>query len=258
MDYLLSVGTSGFLVKADLPKCHARRLRQPGKRGKCQGMSAASRRSLIRWLLTREVPGAPSWAVTLTVPECEGADVWREKFNHFRVLCVQHSLPFVWRVELQRRGVPHLHCILYADEIGVERFRHDWLSVWGLLDHPAALRRAVDYRAIESDAWFSYVVFHQFKHSVNQSGWQGRHWGVVGRRFFSDRFLSEFRLSSSEYDRARAILYWFVRREFRSRRVVSGSGPGSMRHVPRFSGWSHVVSDWTFLVRRIVEHVRKG
>ena len=256
MDYVLSVGAAGLLVKADLPKCHAKRLRKPGKRGKCKGMSAASRRSLIKWLITREVPGVQSWAVTLTVPVCEGPDVWRVKFNHFRVLSVQHRNPFVWRVELQKRGVPHLHCIVYADDIGVERLRHDWLSVWGLLDHPAAVRRAVDYRPISSDAWFSYVVFHQFKHCEDQAGWQGRHWGVVGRRFFKDRVLSEYRLTSAEYDRARAILYWFIRREFRSRRVGSGSGSGRMRHVPRYSGWSHVVSDWEFLVRRIVEHVK--
>ena len=256
MDYEIDSGAAGFQVRALHPTAHRKRERKPGKRGQCVGMSPASRRALILWLLRKEVPGRPSWAVTLTVPACDDPDEWRMRFKRFCAKALRDDLPFVWRVELQKRGVPHLHCILYTDQGGAALFREDWLSAWGLLDHPDALRRAVDYRPIESDAWFSYVVFHQFKHSVKQAGWVGRHWGVIGRRLFQERALSTYHLTGPQYDRFRAIMYWFVRHEYRLQRMSKGK-LGRMRCVPRFSGWSQVVSDWEFLVDRVCRHVQK-
>lgn len=211
---------------------------------------------MIMWFLSREVPDRPIWAVTLTVPVCANAVEWRLRFKRFCARAVKDDLPFVWRVELQRRGVPHLHCVLYADTDGAARFRLDWLISWGLLEHPDALRRAVDYRQVDSDAWFSYVVFHQFKHTRDQAGWVGRHWGVIGRRLFVDRAMRTYHLTGGQYDRFRSIMFWFVRHEYRLRRALGG-GVGRMRCVPRYSGWSQVVSDWGFLVDQVCKHVQK-
>lgn len=85
-----------------------------GKRGIIKGWSAESRRRLREFLLTHE-PDSDIYAVTLTVPgNVITPEQWRMLFNSFMSFLKLSGVGAVWRLELQKRGQPHLHMIATA------------------------------------------------------------------------------------------------------------------------------------------------
>lgn len=248
MMYSLSVTDAGVSMRYVVKGVARKRKVKPGKRKACVGMSSAARRRLCRWLIGWHVPGRDIWGVTLTLRHHISADVWRVNFKRFCARSVELGHAWVWRVELQRRGVPHLHLIAWGSEDDMAALQALWLRVWGLDFDSDAQRYGTNCRAINA-GWFSYVIFHQIKGGAYRRDggiapeWHGRHWGVVGRRLFSERNRMDWCLSDVEYDRVQAILRRYMRRAGR-------------RHVTRYAGYDHVADDWGFLVARVVQHVR--
>lgn len=99
------VKTVGFMPREGLPEGAG------GVRGEISGWSAASRRRFREWLLTHE-SSTQSWGVTLTIPgETVAPDDWKKALNRLSTRCTRAGVGLVWRLELQTRGQPHIHCI---------------------------------------------------------------------------------------------------------------------------------------------------
>lgn len=83
-----------------------------GERGEIVGWSKNSRRRLRNWLLVNQPVGGVCIAVTLTVPGVLiSSDDWRKLMKLFTTKLVRAKVGLVWRLELQKRGMPHLHCL---------------------------------------------------------------------------------------------------------------------------------------------------
>lgn len=83
-----------------------------GERGVISGWSKNSRRRLRNWLLVNQPVGGVCIAATLTVPgEPIQPDDWRKLMKLFTTKLVRAKVGLVWRLELQKRGMPHLHCL---------------------------------------------------------------------------------------------------------------------------------------------------
>lgn len=248
--------------------------------GDIQTFSHEARRRLRRWLLTMSVPDCERFALTLTLPRsfdfrCFGpcrplsffsgfpASDFSETVRRFGVY-LSRAIPdcgLVWRAELQRRGAPHLHCVLWCRGC-------DWIDALPVaLDavrtsQRRAFRRSsclrlsgvvidcwvravvqtcfiggaielehfvdgvgVDVEPLQSAPRFlRYVCDHMSKHKADQLGYRGRQWGVVGR--------SRFVALSSEALRSRrsCIIASRILGKLRRPRVAIESAPFGWRH----------------------------
>jgi len=88
-----------------------------GVRGRVRGFSRASRRRLYRKLAVIDQAAVPIF-VTLTYPAewPESPEVWK---LHFDKWCKRLHRRFaaaglVWKLEAQRRGAPHFHCLVWG------------------------------------------------------------------------------------------------------------------------------------------------
>lgn len=182
-------------------------LPESAKRGKITGFSMKSRRRLRSFLLRYDVPGRVMVAGTLTVRDVRGAQEWRGNWRRFRDWLSYNDFPACWRVELQRRGVPHLHCIFWVRESERDCFAiaSRWLRLWGVEFDPDHVENAVCWRNYVDAGWFRYLVLHNQKKD-EQVGWLGRQWGVVLKKRFVEREKKEYILEPDQYDYARRML----------------------------------------------------
>jgi len=84
-----------------------------GKRGIVKGFSSASRRRLIKYLLSLEEP--PKVFITLTYPSEWNKDPreWKRHLHNFRRE-FERYFPngwAIWKLEFQKRGAPHFHLL---------------------------------------------------------------------------------------------------------------------------------------------------
>lgn len=213
-------------------------------RGKIVGCSVASRRRLRSFLIENEGQGGgEQWALTLTVGLVATPSQWRKKWQAYRLFIIRSAIPFVWRVELQKRGVPHLHCILWGSETCCEDLRLKWLKVWGVDKDLAHCEHAVCYR-LASGGWYGYMILHNQKHLDGQgNSWAGRQWGVVNAKLFKRRECDSWDLNVCEYDHCRKMLDRFYQ------------AWGRKKNLPEMASWDHVGAD-RFTVAKCVERSR--
>lgn len=154
--------------------------KQPPKRGKVRQFSNKSRKRLIELLLKCrfERPAA----ITLTL--AENPSDFQKLFKFFSRKMVQIGLSAVWRVELQTRGVPHLHLVADVPDIEVaSKIWSSWVATvdnflpyrFGFLEYGTAIRW------LDGSGWFKYLALHAGKHKASQLGWEGRQWGIINR-----------------------------------------------------------------------------
>lgn len=113
----------------------------------------------------------------------------------------------IWKLEFQRRGAPHWHLLL----INVPFLARQWLSkswyqVVGSND-PRHLAAGTNVQRAESRRKaVSYVAKYIAKVPIGESpAWQGRFWGVVGRRYLDTNTI-QWRLDGAGHARlSRAI-----------------------------------------------------
>ena len=97
---------------------------------------------------------------------------------------ISENTYFVWRIELQKNGTPHWHCIFCADtEKDVLHFRRVYIeAVKMFFGYDAPLEAAVNIRLLDDFSQaFGYVASHATKHKQEQLGWRGRQWGMLFR-----------------------------------------------------------------------------
>jgi len=185
-----------------------------GVRGEVVGWSSASRRRMREWMLTHTtIAGMRSYGVTLTIP---GPVLDPEKakgvFAVFAHNLEKSGCGAVWRLEIQKRGMLHWHLIVGATSSpGIQEMWHAALKTLGhevfdppvpmLSSNPAGImvhecsdrmswwgasKRAVQVdEGGDSGSWMRYMQDHTTKAKQEQVAINiGRHWGVIGRRFF--------------------------------------------------------------------------
>ena len=167
---------------------------QRAKRGDVQGWSTGDTRRNMAFLMsidTEKLTGA-GVTFTLTLRDCpETADAWHKLRRAFEMRMVRAGiLRMHWVTEWQRRGVPHLHGVLWWPDIyDMVTIVRSWVEVaerYGAGvrgQHAAPINNAV--------GWFQYLskhaargVLHYQRSAENiPTGWRertGRVWGKVG------------------------------------------------------------------------------
>lgn len=213
-------------------------------RGKISSCSVKSRRRLRRFLMENVGQvGGNQWALTLTVAVVASADQWRGNWRLFRQRVIKQSIPLVWRVELQERGTPHLHCLVWGGEEVCDFCRIAWLRVWGVENDPSHCEYAVKSRLADG-GWYGYMILHNQKHLDGEGNcWAGRQWGVVNSRLFKKRDCQQWDLDQYEYGYFRRMVDRLYRRR------------GRKKSLPVMSSWDQVGGD-RFTVAMCVERAR--
>ena len=104
--YPRGVKTRGYTSRVGRPEGSG------GERGEIVGWSKNSRRRLRNWLLVNQPVGGVCIAATLTVPGVPiSPDDWRKLMKLFTDRLNRAKVGLVWRLELQKRKQPHLHCL---------------------------------------------------------------------------------------------------------------------------------------------------
>lgn len=188
------------------------------KRGEITGFSAASRRRMRQAMLTKYIPGADLVGITCTVP-WQGTDFeplmdeFRECVHRFRTAFVRRfpKSAAIYRVELQERGAPHLHALVWmaaedlaallpcacrgaaeaAGALAADKLSELWRRAVVDLHH-GSLRAFEEHgtkvESIKSaGAMFRYLADHASKHKQAQLGYKGKQWGIIGRGNLEDR-----------------------------------------------------------------------
>ena len=206
------------------------------KRGKVCGWSAASVRRLRETLLNLWVPDSQVVGVTFTLPWVEDVpnigQVFRAIIERFRV-AFSRAYPnsaAVYRVELQQRGMPHLHAVCFFG--GGDTFdAGKMLLMWwrngfqdlrdGSMD--GFLKYGVKCEIMGSNVvrLVQYLCDHASKRKQAQLGWQGRQWGVIGSKNLCKRPTVEL----PPFPTARAEGYfWRLIHRLTRYRVKGGEG----------------------------------
>lgn len=160
------------------------------KRGEITTFSASSAlRMKKKLLLLPEIEGL--YGITLTIKR----DAWKGDTEQIRKFWMSFIVrlkryvtwgkisPFVhcfWRIELQKNGTPHWHCIVYCpSELDAFAFRqcyHEQVKL--TFGYDCINGVAVDIRKLNSiDGAYAYISSHATKHKRSQLGWKGRQWG---------------------------------------------------------------------------------
>ena len=233
------------------------------QRGRIAGFSCKSSRRLRRLLIEWEGnrPGYALKGLSLTVPgPCVTPSEWRRLFHVFATRCGRLGVIVIWRVELQKRKQPHVHAVVWEPEsrAGAWYAWHDVLRGTGAVEvaDREGNRRVVESRdhvpgATEHAAkvdhlnerdpmgWYRYLACHASKKKQAQLGWEGRQWGVIGRKLLQRSAVEKHELSPSETVRVNRILrkligmktvsrhgsmLWFVKPETVRRTLVWAKG----------------------------------
>jgi hypothetical protein len=173
------------------------------KRARVEGFSAASRVRLLRLLATIKAPDSDGYRgkvsfLTLTSKAMLHPRLFKKHlFNMLRELSKEFpSMAVVWRLEYQKRGAPHAHCILYnAPYINMEKIQSMW-AYWVGEERPfTRIERIKSYRQVmsyaskyvaklEADgACFNYLsnLYHEEGLTDEEKSSPGRVWGVWNR-----------------------------------------------------------------------------
>lgn len=235
-----------------------------GVRGEIAAFSASSRRRMRETMLRYWIPNSDTLGLTLTVP-WKGTnfaplmDEYRDCWHRFRVAFVRrfpHSA-LIYRIELQQRGAPHTHAILYlaqedaqalppvsrlsrhggeslaASLVGLELFEMWARAVPNLHrgSYRAFMRHGVLVEPILSaGAMFRYLADHASKHKQAQLGYKGKQWGVIGKSNLVRR--ESFVLPPFVSPRHEAIFFRLLRKVMRYR--LQASRHPNWTHRPPF------------------------
>lgn len=162
-----------------------------GKRGSVKGLSGAARRRMRKAAARVPKDKKPNFFTTtyqgeIGFDECKRhLDSWGKRMLYYFPLCF-----IIWRIELQKRGVPHFHMLIYggpqilnkkgANKEVFEWMRKQWCEVTGQTG--VALEASTRYEAIKSmRGVHRYLTKYLTKVGEENEKIPGRQWGIIGR-----------------------------------------------------------------------------
>jgi hypothetical protein len=190
-----------------------------GLRGEIGGWSKASRRRMREFLMTNTLPETYSLcACTYTIPGYNlPLDLTSSIWNKYGIYARRLGVACCWRVEVQKRGQLHWHCIAGIElpaEKAVKELKLLWHRVLrsfgsisytcfgsvldaidtgeftgsrNLMDWPGAEKQSahVDFSQDKNSSWLRYLHDHTTKSKQEQVGSNiGRHWGKINKSAF--------------------------------------------------------------------------
>lgn len=208
----------------------------PSKRSKILTFSKSSRRRMRDFMLRYYVPGMVRCGVTLTLPwqnqnhdslknfEVDYLSEFEKVVHRFRVSWLRRfpNCGCVYRVELQKRKVPHLHLISYHSSSDIPYLKDDYLRLWlfsvrhlygGKLLFFSLYGVHLDTQ-LSSVRALQYLSDHSSKSKQAQLGYKGKQWGVWGHDNFKLLRGCVFHFDSYEH------YHFFIRHVFRFRRFI--------------------------------------
>jgi len=275
---VLTMNDRGMLLDADwadfreVGKRGSRQAVIGGKRGKCKGWSPASRRRLREVLLNyRPESGYRQVDMTFTIPgDLPSREDWQALFGRFKKSVERLAACMVWRLELQERGAPHLHClvgvppsyrlklgreIVHGSDVAAEVGRLWKRALGDRMAVRGADRHAVDYHEEGGGGhWLRYLCDHASKAKQAQVavGW-GRHWGVIGKGHMVKLPGESISLTPQQWPRLVRTLRRLCRRS-----IPADCAFGfKLGYAPRRGYWGRSV--WFVApttLKRIVEDIR--
>lgn len=175
------------------------------KRGNVNGWSKSATRNNTRWLRSISPKSFPSddefgIAFTLTLRDCpETSEDWHVlRTNFIKRMRRMGMLRLHWVTEWQRRGVPHLHGIIFfpfsliSDSLDIDSFSALIVDHWLALTNQYRAARNGQHLKVVTDikGWFKYLSKHASRGADHYqrssfgipSGWfkTGRVWGHCG------------------------------------------------------------------------------
>lgn len=214
----VAVHENAFLAASPAPRVHGSQPPPPATRGGITSFSPASRRRLQRLLSTVEWSKLPPCSfATLTFHRVP--DDWHRIFNVWLQGLRRAGVPYLWRLEPQRRGAPHWHVMLWAEPAVVAAARAHWHRLASLGSRAHKLYgfhiRALDsYRA--AAAYVSkYVAKLSPVTSLLLAG--HRHWGASRGLPCAPQLVGA--CTSPEYAQLRRAARRLMRARNRTRRV---------------------------------------
>lgn len=211
-------------------------------RSKILTFSKSSRRRMRDFLLRYYVPGMVRCGVTLTLPwqnqnfdsslknfEVDYLAEFSKVVHRFRVYWLRRfpACGCVYRVELQKRKVPHLHLISYHSSSDIPYLKDDYLRLWlfsvrhlygGKLSYFSLYGVYLDTQ-LSSVRALQYLSDHSSKSKQAQLGYKGKQWGVWGHDNFTLLRGCVFHFDSYEQ------YHFFSRHVFRFRRFIIKNTP---------------------------------
>lgn len=141
--------------------------------------------------------------LTLTYPSVYPSD--EDARKHLRILwkrirrATDSSACALWRMELQKRGAPHFHLIMWLPKrLSKEWYAQNWFSVVGSGDekHLKAGTRIEHIRTRNGLVWYvsKYVA------KVEQGATTGRVWGIMGQRNIVYHEKVELTLTPAQFE----------------------------------------------------------
>lgn len=211
--------SNGIILKCEQERILNNKIKSDiSKRGKIQKFSFKSASRLRDYLLNLDTTKGEILSITLTLPTCNDEKYWAAALSRFRHRLAYYGIGMIWRVELQKRKIPHLHCVSVIDSI--DKIGYIWKS-W--LQSQSEEIQYNEYFAIYGCAiqfcslgWFRYVAAHAVKHKQSQLGWQGRQWGIFNKEFLNFSSPVEYNLTY----RQELYLRRLCRRKFRIKDIV--------------------------------------
>jgi len=207
-----------------------------GKRGKIEGFSMASARRLRMYLMTHSRPECYVYNVSLTLPGEYDADLWRSMVHRLRSDALRACVSYVWRIELQKRKVPHMHLIAWvpAGSKAHRIFTENWIEYLPIdrQKMKGVAKYCVDCKPTEDSniGWYAYLVAHACKKKAEQLGWKGKQWGIVGQKFL-------LRINPERYDLDYNQRMYFQRT---LRKLIVKSG-NHCKTFPQHAGYSRII-----------------
>lgn len=167
-------------------------------RGNIKGFSASSRRRLKTALISYDAPqGWHRYGICFTVPGQvdNWMDDWLATVERFRTALTRGMWNHagIYRVELQTRGMPHIHAIMWTDaptwEFGAIEISSMWqksLKGW-VIDGKSCFDRflhgiTVKWDEVTRDDSIRYLFDHTTKSKQAQLGYTGKQWGFWCRK----------------------------------------------------------------------------
>ena len=214
----VSIYKQGIKLLRD--KVHLKVMKSVGaKRGKITSFSKQSSARLRNVFLTHDIPNSAKVGWTLTLPwsddlfdteDAQGWELFRALLNKVQIY-FKRKAPnsgYIFRIELQQRGAPHLHAIEYCASGSEAQLGKVWMSQ--ILLHQSTPMDTLDafikygvkrdgLKAKDNTGYYRYLTDHASKHKQAQLGYQGKQWGIVNRSAFVIEKGKTYDLEPDEY-----------------------------------------------------------
>lgn len=171
--------------KADR-KSIKRKKRKVVKRGVITSFSSSSRKRLRQLIVKYSSYDIQS--ITLTLPSTANSDYDYQYLWHRFTTRYTLTDSYIWRVELQKRGLPHWHLAYFGDFVHAYKLCDRWRDICksSFIQDDKEWSHFVKYGSkvlpcVNTSNTLSYLVDHTSKRKESQLGWNGRQWGFIGR-----------------------------------------------------------------------------